>query len=325
MSDKELLATRVCDLDLDFERTPYARLLKQLHRELAQKNILFRPPVWISDDWFCPDGVSAIAIPFFLMHPRLISLGKQIMGEVEGESLQHFMKLLRHECGHAIDNAFFLREEKGRKEIFGDHELRYPTKYQAKKYSKSYVIHLEDNYAQAHPEEDWAETFATWLTPQSNWRVKYQNWPALKKLNYLDSVMEEIKDTKQYLLCHQKVDSYEYNEMTVGQFFLKKKRKLRRYSPKSSIKHIEKVLAPSEKGVELYVQLNANKDFIKSVVAKKTNQYQYMIEDAFKDLNSLAKNKGIKVSRRSSPKKLAEVAHVHTQKFFKDKKNWILM
>jgi hypothetical protein len=56
-------------------------------------------------------------------------------------------------------------------------------------------VHLPDNYAQCHPDEDFAETFAVWLTPDSDWRIRYTGWPAMTKLLYVDHIMQKLKNT----------------------------------------------------------------------------------------------------------------------------------
>ena len=60
--------------------------------------------------------------------------------------------------------------------------------------SRRFVTHLDAWYAQAHPAEDFAETFAVWLTPHARWRTHYRGWPALKKLEYVDQLMREIAE-----------------------------------------------------------------------------------------------------------------------------------
>ena len=69
----------------------------------------------------------------------------------------------------------------------------YPEFYTPKPYSKSFVLHLDSWYAQSHPDEDFAETFAVWLNPQSDWRARYAGWPALKKLEYMDALMQRAR------------------------------------------------------------------------------------------------------------------------------------
>ena len=39
---------------------------------------------YLSDEWFTPDGATAIAIPFYLAHPRLAKLEEAQMLEIEG-------------------------------------------------------------------------------------------------------------------------------------------------------------------------------------------------------------------------------------------------
>ena len=114
------------------------------------------------------------------------------MLEVEGGTPSGACKILRHEAGHAIDNAYKLRQRRRRQQIFGPSYMQYPEYYTPKPYSKSFVLHLDSWYAQSHPDEDFAETFAVWLNPQSDWRARYAGWPALKKLEYMDALMREL-------------------------------------------------------------------------------------------------------------------------------------
>ena len=133
-----------------------------------------------------------VAIPFYLAHPRLERLERTQMLEVEGGTPEWCMKILRHEAGHAIDNAYRLRTRRRRQQIFGPSYMEYPDYYTPKPYSKSFVLHLDSWYAQSHPDEDFAETFAVWLNPDSDWRTRYVDWPALKKLEYMDALMSDV-------------------------------------------------------------------------------------------------------------------------------------
>ena len=56
--------------------------IRRLYSELGEKGIRFRPHVWLSEEWFSPDGVPGIAIPFYLAHPRLIKLQNKITCEI---------------------------------------------------------------------------------------------------------------------------------------------------------------------------------------------------------------------------------------------------
>src|SRR4051812_37092358 len=105
MSDEQLLGLRFCDLKLKIERSPLARRVRRLYRELGKRHIGFRPHVWLSEEWFSPDGVPGIAVPFYLAHPRLERLERRMMRNVEGGSAERGMRILRHEGGHADGTA----------------------------------------------------------------------------------------------------------------------------------------------------------------------------------------------------------------------------
>jgi hypothetical protein len=133
-----------------------------------------------------------IGIPFYLAHARLRRIEQKMMFEVEGGTPDACLKLLRHECGHAINYAYRLYTRTRWRELFGRFTAAYSASYAFQPYSKRYVIHLPGSYAQAHPDEDFAETFAVWLAPGNNWQEQYRGWPVLRKLNYVDALMRRI-------------------------------------------------------------------------------------------------------------------------------------
>ena len=140
LSDEELLDLRLCDLDLAIEGTPLEKRIAQLERELTAKRIDFRPHFWLSEEWFTPDGVPGVAIPFYLADKRLMKLERNQMFEVEGGTAEWCMRILRHAVGHAIDNAYRLRRRKGYRNVFGNVSLPYPDTYNPRPYSRSYVV-----------------------------------------------------------------------------------------------------------------------------------------------------------------------------------------
>jgi hypothetical protein len=193
LTDEQLLERRISSLGLSLEGTALDPLINQLYDELAGKSLAFRPPCHIGDEWFVPIGIPAIFIPFFLVHDRLRALERTMMLEVEGETPEWFMKLMRHEAAHAYSYAYQLQRKKKWQKLFGKTSSETtPTTYRPRPFSRSYVVHLEDWYAQAHPDEDFAETFAIWLTPGLDWRARYAGWRALKKLEYIDELMRSL-------------------------------------------------------------------------------------------------------------------------------------
>ncbi len=194
--DEKLLDIRLCDLGVTIEGTELEQRIAEIAAELEARGLTFRPHYWLSDEWFTPDDVPGIAIPFYLGHPRLAKLEAAQMLEVEGGDPESCLMILRHEAGHAIDNAYRLRRRPRRRQLFGPPATPYPEYYTPKPYSKSFVQHLDHWYAQSHPDEDFAETFAVWLDPRSMWSTRYAGWPALRKLEYMDRLMRDLTRRK---------------------------------------------------------------------------------------------------------------------------------
>jgi hypothetical protein len=220
--DEALLDMRFCDLRLSMASSPLEESVERLYGELASKGIRFRPHVWLADEWFSPDGVPGIAIPFYLAHPRLMRLERRFMHEVEGGNDKWLMRILRHETGHAIDTAFGLRRRKSWRETFGKASRRYPSRYSPRPGSRHYVLHLGHWYAQSHPTEDFAETFAVWLPRRSRWRSQYEGWPALAKLQYVDRTMREIAGQRAVNCDRRVVEPLAENERTLREHYRRK-------------------------------------------------------------------------------------------------------
>ena len=190
LDDDALLEKKISQLGLTLTDTPLQAMVQQLHDELTAKGLGLHPPCHVGDEWFVPVGIPAIFVPFFLTHDRLRRLEKAMMLEVEGESPEWFMRLMRHEAAHAYAYAYQLTRKKKWQRVFGLTSTdTTPDFYRPRPYSHSYVVHLDDWYAQSHPDEDFAETFAVWLTPGLDWRTRFKGWKALQKLEYLDELM----------------------------------------------------------------------------------------------------------------------------------------
>ncbi len=197
LTDEELLEFRLCDLPVRIEGTHLEERVAQLYAELEERGLRFRPHVWLSEEWFSPDGVPGFAIPFYLAHPRLMRLERKQVLEVEGGTAKECMGFMRHEAGHALDNAFRFRSRRRWRELFGLFSQPYPQSYQPEPTSRDFVLHLGAWYAQAHPAEDFAETFAVWLaSPPARWRKRYAGWGALDKLEYVNRLAEGVAGAK---------------------------------------------------------------------------------------------------------------------------------
>jgi hypothetical protein len=226
LADDQLLSLRFCDLKLAIDGTDLEQAIERLYGELATRGIRFRPHCWLSQEWFSPDGIPGIAIPFYLAHQRLISIERRLMREVEGGNRNWLMRILRHEAGHAIDSAYRLRRRRYWREVFGPASLPYPDTYRPRPGSRRFVQHLGAWYAQAHPTEDFAETFAVWLKPNSAWRREYLGWPAFAKLECIDELAAEIGDAKPLVTDRSRIEDVAEETSTLRQHY---ERKLSRY------------------------------------------------------------------------------------------------
>jgi hypothetical protein len=222
LSDEELLQVRFCDLKLSVERSRLAGRVRRLYQDLERRGITLRPHVWLSEEWFCPDGVPGIAVPFYLAHPRLERLERRIVREAEGGNARSLLQILRHEAGHALDNAYRLRRRKLWRTAFGRASLPYPARYRARPGSRRYVHHLGEWYAQAHPTEDFAESFAVWLTPKSGWRKSYAGWPALHKLRAVDELIAAVRGLRPPVLNRTRIEPLESNTRTLADHYRRK-------------------------------------------------------------------------------------------------------
>ncbi|MEM9381506.1 MAG: putative zinc-binding metallopeptidase [Planctomycetota bacterium] len=219
----ELMAVRIKDLGVTLEDSPLRARIDDLQAEFERRHFVFRPYAWLSTEWFTPDDTTGFAIPFYLAHARLTRLERTEMLEVEGGSRADCMKILRHEAAHALDNAYGLRRRRRWREVFGLPSEPYRSSYTPDPNSRAYVQHLDYWYAQSHPLEDFAETFAVWLKPGSRWRRRYAGWPAMEKLRYVDELMKEIRGTAPRLRTRRREEPVTSVSTTLGDYYARKK------------------------------------------------------------------------------------------------------
>jgi hypothetical protein len=235
LEDAELLRLRFRDLGLSLDNSVIESDVHALWRELERRGIRFRPHVWLSTEWFSPDGIPGIAVPFFVAHPRLARLERRMSGDVEGGSRRWRQRILRHEAGHALDTAYGLRRRADWRAVFGRASKPYPRHYAVRPGSRRFVLHLGHWYAQSHPTEDFAETFAVWLQPKSRWRREYAGWPALEKLEYVDRLMREIGHLRPRRRDRSQIAPLSSNSRTLKEHYKRKEsgddRAERRYDP----------------------------------------------------------------------------------------------
>lgn len=287
LSDEELLQQRISDLHVRIKGSGVERFIRQLYRELESKGIKFRPHFWLSDEWYTPDGVPGCAIPFYMAHERLARLELNQMLEVEGGTPEWCMRILRHECGHAIDNAFRLRRKRARQRLFGLSSQRYPDAYTPRPYSKSFVQHLDFWYAQSHPDEDFAETFAVWLTPGSPWRERYSGWRALGKLECVETMMTELKTRTPSVTQRRRTDALPFLHRTLASHYAAKRERYGLGHPDVYDRDLLRLFPPRDgaqvRGSAARFLRRVRKE-VRRKVATWTGLYQYSIDQVIDDI-----------------------------------------
>jgi hypothetical protein len=194
--ESNLWSTPIRDLGLTLEGTRLEPILAEFMEEVRQAGITrVRPRFYLSTEWGVPFETIAIAIPFYLARPDLTALHAERVGHVEGFDRADILRYLRHEMGHVVNYAYKLYDQEEWVKQFGSITQPYFEDYRPEPFSRRYVRHLPGWYAQKHPDEDWAETFAVWMTPGLDWRAEYGGWPiAYAKLVYCSRTMAALRE-----------------------------------------------------------------------------------------------------------------------------------
>jgi hypothetical protein len=327
-----ILDVRMCDLGVSLEGTWVADCVERLYGELERRGIALRPHVWISHDWFSPDGVPGFAVPFYLAHPRLARLERSQMLEVEGGSLDECLRILRHECGHSIQHAYRLNRRRRWQELFGRSSEKYPSIYRPNPASRRYVQHLRLYYAQSHPDEDFAETFAVWLTPRALWRKRYAGWPALKKLEYVDALMAEIGAARPVVRNRAQVDPLRRLRTTLREHYEEKRRQ---YLPGSSSSDVydgdlRRLFSddPKDRGRERASSfVRRNRTAIRRMVSRWTGEYEFTLDQVLDEM--IRRCRELRLRARGPERRLrtdfALLLAVKTMQVLYRRRNWIAL
>ncbi len=304
LADDELLQMRIKDLNVSVEGTWLQGCVKQLNGELRRRGLV-EAHTWISEEWFSPDNTPGIAIPFYLAHPRLARLERKMFLDVEGGAKRECMQIMRHEAGHIIQHAYQLNRRRRWQELFGRSSTKYPTFYRPNPASKNYVLHLPRWYAQSHPDEDFAETFAVWLTPRSNWRTRYAEWPALQKLMYVDELMREIARENPVLTRRTEVDPAHRLTKTLGDYY---EQKLNHYETDIDTRYDADLIRifsdqprhRNSKAASSFIR--SNRQAIREAASRWTGGYQVALDNILDQL--IDRSRALKLRAPGSPREL---------------------
>jgi hypothetical protein len=316
LRDEELLEQRISRLGLRLAETPLQPLIQQLYDELTQKGLSFHPPCELGDEWFVPVGLPVIFIPFFLAHDRLRQIEKKIILDVEGGTPEAFMRLIRHEAAHAYSYAYrFVQKQKWQRTFGKSSNEETPSFYRPRPHSRSFVVHLEDWYAQSHPDEDFAETFAVWLTPGLDWREKYKEWPALRKLEYVDDLMRSLAGKPPQPVPKYRVSDYDCLNIKLKTYYARKRKEYEHSFPDFYDNDLRGLFGAGEAAVERIkasAYLRRHRRELEGAVCQWTNENKYRVNALVRKLIDRCDQLGLHVAVPDAKQDLELSAYVTT-------------
>lgn len=297
---QELLDLRICDLELEVQGSHVEGRLLRLDEELQAKGIRFRPYTWFSSAWFTPDGLTGFAIPFYLAHPRLVRLERRMMLRAEGSGRDECMRILRHETAHALDNAHGLRRRRGWRDAFGRAGAPYRQTYRPDPTSQDHVLNLGSWYSQSHPLEDWAETFAVWLQPGSRWRKRYARWPALRKLEYVDELMEEVAGKPPKRRTRRQEEPVGSLQLTLREYYERKRQLYRDEGTPAFDGQLLQVFPATGSGTRAVTFLRKHRRELVERVSRSTDQHPYLLDHVLGEMIARCKGKDARLCTSSA-------------------------
>jgi Putative zinc-binding metallo-peptidase len=329
-SEDRLLDVRLCDLGVRIEGTWVASCVRELYDELAERGLRLRPKVWLSNEWFSPGGVPGIAIPFYLVHPRLMRLERSQMLEVEGGTREECLRILRHETGHALQHAYQVHRRRRWQELFGHSSKPYPELYRPNPASRRYVQHLRLYYAQSHPVEDFAETFAVWLQPRHVWRRRYEGWPALKKLEYVDELAEELRGTGPRVRSRMRVEPLSEIRTTLREHYAEKRERYSQSYPDIYDRDLRRVFSDDQTGRGRQLAsafIRRHRTEIRRIVSRWTGEHQFSLDQVMDDMIGRCRELGLRAvgPERRLLLDFSGMLAVRTVHFLYSRRNWIAL
>ncbi len=307
---QELLSRPIRELGLRLAGSPVERFVAELYRELEAKGLTkFRPACYLSDEWGCPSGEPIIGIPFYLAHAALAQLEKETH---DLEDAREIMMYLRHEAGHAFTYAYKLHNRPEWKKVFGPFRRPYHDNYRPAPFSRDYVRHLPGWYAQKHPDEDFAETFAVWLTPRSNWRKRYRGWGAMEKLLYVNRLARKLGKCEPPRRRAEADITVDDMETTVGEFYHlqqagREEVAVTGLAPDTDLRDIFPVSKRRKTALGAQEFLHQHRKAVIAKVAQWTGAQRPLIENLMDTIEKRAGELDLRADKTRSAEHLAEI------------------
>jgi hypothetical protein len=323
LGNEDLLDVRLCDLDLRIEGTWLEEPIARVGERLAERELRVRPHYWLSEEFFSPGDIPGVALPFYLAHPRLIRLERKMMLWAEGAAMDECLKILRHELGHVVQHAYQLQRRRTWRQLFGASSTPYPDHYQPRPRSKRFVQHLELFYAQSHPDEDFAETFAVWLGPAAQWRKRYETWPALRKLEYVDELMHSLRGQKPVVFSRRRIDPLRRLTKTLRTYYDAKRARFDSEHPDSYDRDLRRLFSDDprhRKREAASAFLRRVRPEVREMVSTWTGEYEFTLDQVLKDMIGRCRDLGLRVAKPERQLKIdfAIYLTVQTLSYFYD-------
>jgi len=142
-------------------------------------------------------------------------------------------------------------------------------------------------YAQSHPDEDFAETFAVWLTPDSTWADRYRGWPVLKKLQYVDGLMEGLAAVQPKVVAREEIDPLPDLKKTLREHYDRKRKHYGTERPSLYDPDLKRLFSDApvyadQPGAATF--LNRFRKEVRRKVAACTGEYQYTIDQVLEGM-----------------------------------------
>lgn len=318
LTDAQLLRLRLCDLRLSLR--PLRPAIGQLYAELEARGLKFRPHVWLSHGFFAEDSLRGFAVPFYLAHPRLMALERRMMIDVEAGTRDWCLRILRHEAGHAIDNAVKLHQRPGYRMLFGSFSKPYPDSYRPDIASRDFVLHLDCWYAQSHPAEDFAETFAVWLSPTSDWRATYAGWGALAKLHWVDAAMKDLARGPIPAATMREHNPLEKLTLTLSEHYAQRRSAYQSRFPTVPRRDIARLFRTGGRRELAAPLISRWKPSLRLTVSRWTGLPQLTLEMTLADLIRVCRRRSLRLTRSAEQTRhdLVALLAAHAQTFLAD-------
>jgi hypothetical protein len=240
------------------------------------------------------------------------------------------MRILRHETGHAIDTAFQLRRRKSWRDVFGKASRRYPSRYYPRPASRRFVLHLGHWYAQSHPTEDFAETFAVWLPRFSRWRSQYAGWPALRKLEYVDATMRNLEGRRALCLNRDVIEPLSENTRTLREHYRRKQRRYELNTARTYDRRLLRVFGTAEDHPDAPQAsrfLRKVQPQVERLMIRRARMHPYLVQHVLKIATQRARLMNLRLSHNQRDTKrevLVMLERIMLETLLRDRENYAL-